>query len=104
MPVTEYVPQIQRKVILNYGVTRSQDLISQTRQLRERLSNVGATLVELRTAPRRYNTLFPHMQRLYLEFYAATSLLTELTEVAFARLDDHEHEFSVRMVSGPPRL
>ena len=101
MPTTEFVPLIERKVIMDHSVPMTEVTLSDLRALAERWSTVGEHLVKLREGPVRYSNLYPALQALMLDFTRLLNLTIDCLSILDGRLKDHEHEFTVSLQSSP---
>lgn len=104
MPATEFVPLIQRKVIIDHSIPMASVYISDLKSIAERYSNVGDQLEAIREGPVRYSTLQRPLQSLILDFYRTVTTTIRCLEAIDANQRDHNHEFCVTMSSVPRRV
>jgi ribosomal protein S2 len=101
MAQTEFVPLIERKVIIDHTRPMIDVQIDDLRQLEARYENIGQKLEQLRIGPARYSSLQRPVQALMLDMGQTLTVIRRALEALADTVQDHQHEFSVSLRSQP---
>lgn len=98
---TEFVPLLQRKVIINHGKPMTELLISDLKTIAGRWDDIGQQLYAIREGPVRYSTLQRPLQATMLDFALFMRRTISTFEALLEDNREHQHEFQVELRSVP---